>query len=189
MAVSRRRAATPSGRFVLRLSPDLHAALQTAAHRAGVSLNEYCVRRLSAPAPTMATDESALELLRRAQAVAGDALVGVVLHGSWTRGDATPASDVDVLVVVDTRVRLTRALYRAWDRAPVTWNGRTVDPHFVHPLSKVASGFWGEVAIDGIVLFERDLRVSRALVAIRREIAAGRLVRRVVHGHPYWTAA
>jgi len=45
------------------------------------------------------------------------------------------------------------------------------------------------VAVDGIVLFERELRISSALVRTRRDIAAGRLVRRIVHGQPYWTAA
>jgi predicted nucleotidyltransferase len=189
MAVSHRRLSAASGRFVLRLPRALHTALQAAAREAGLSLNEYCVRRLSVPASALAADESVLELLRRADHIAGGALVGVVLHGSWARGDFTAASDVDVLVVVEPRVRLNRALYRAWDRAPVTWHGRTVDPHFVHPPSDVTGGVWGEIAIDGIVLFERDLRLARALVAIRRDIASGRLVRRIVHGQPYWTAA
>jgi predicted nucleotidyltransferase len=189
MAVSRRRSQAASGRFVLRLPPDLHAALQAAARDAGLSLNEYCVRRLSVPASASSVGASAIELLRRAHEIAGDALAGVVLHGSWARGDAAAASDVDALVVVEPTVRLTRALYRAWDQTPVWWQGRTVDPHFVHPPADVAGGFWGEVAIDGLVLFERDLRLSRALAAIRRDIAAGRIVRRVVHGQPYWTAA
>ena len=48
-------------------------------------------------------------------------------------------------------------------------------------------GFWPEIALDGIVLFERDVAVSRRLVAIRRAIADGRLVRRTAHGQPYWT--
>jgi hypothetical protein len=46
---------------------------------------------------------------------------------------------------------------------------------------------WAEVAIDGIVLFERGLRLTEHLVRVRRDIAAGRLVRRMVHGQPYWT--
>jgi hypothetical protein len=33
-------------------------------------------------------------------------------------------------------------------------------------------GFWADVAIDGIVLFERGLLLSRALIAVRREILA-----------------
>ena len=137
-----------------------------------------------------AGDGDAVALVSRAAAVAGDALAGVLLHGSWVRGDATPASDVDALVVVDSRFRLGRALYRRWDEQPVAWRGRRVDPHFVHPAAADAfSGLWAEAAIDGLVLFDRDGRLSAALARVRRAIAEGRLARRVVHGQPYWTEA
>jgi hypothetical protein len=46
---------------------------------------------------------------------------------------------------------------------------------------------WGEVAIDGVILFDRDLRLSSCLNRVRRDIAAGRIVRRLAHGQPYWT--
>jgi len=49
------------------------------------------------------------------------------------------------------------------------------------------AGIWAEVALDGLVLFEQGLRLSTRLVQVRREIAAGRIVRRVAHGQPYWT--
>ena len=80
-----------------------------------------------------AGDHDAVALVSRASAVAGDGLAAVILHGSWVRGDATPASDVDALVVVDPRLAVTRGLYRTWDSQRVTWRGRPVDPHFVHP--------------------------------------------------------
>jgi hypothetical protein len=106
------------------------------------------------------------------------------------RGAAGPGSDVDALVVIESRVALTRALYRAWDEGPVAWQGRIVDPHFVHPPgNRLGGAVWGEVALDGVVLYERRLEVSTDLARIRREIAAGRLVRRTVHGQPYWTSA
>ena len=44
-----RRKTSASGRFVLRLTPELHAELQAAAKQSGVSLNEFCARKLSAP--------------------------------------------------------------------------------------------------------------------------------------------
>ena len=73
---------------------------------------------------------------------------------------------------------------------PVTWDGREVDPHFVHlPKPGQATGAWGEAAVDGIVLHEREYAVSATLASVRREIAAGRLVRRIIHGQPYWVAA
>lgn len=181
------RTAGASGRFVLRLPPALHSALQVAARTGGLSLNEYCVRRLAAGASGLATDPAAATIVARASAIAAEALVGVVLHGSWTRGAATPASDVDVLIVVDTRIALGRALYRAWDEQPVQWQGRPVDAAFAHlPGEPTTGGLWPEIAVDGVVLFERDWGISAQLVRIRRAIADGRLVRRVVHGQPYW---
>ncbi len=176
-----------SGRFVLRMPPALHAELQGAACANGLSLNAYCVRRLAEAGLGVAGDEEVTSLLGRARAVAGDALSAVVLHGSWVRGEATPASDVDTLIVVESRLALSRALYRAWDAQPIAWRGRRVDPHFVHLAPEGEfSGLWAELAVDGVVLFERDWKLSAHLARIRRAIVAGRLARRVVHGQPYW---
>ena len=175
-----------SGRFLLRMPPPLHAALDGAARAAGLSLNEYCVRRLGAIGVGIG-ERDAVALVARAGAVAGGALTGVLLHGSWVRGDATATSDVDAIVIVEPRVRLSRALYRTWDQQPVTWRGRPVDAHFVHPpRDDTLSGSWAEAAIDGVTLFDRNGDLSRGLAHIRRAIADGRLVRRVVHGQPYW---
>jgi predicted nucleotidyltransferase len=180
-----------SGRFLLRLPPDLHASLQAAARAQGLSLNEYCVRRLSGPAPGVSVSAGAIDALARAVDVFGADLVGVMMYGSWARGDVTDRSDIDLLVVVERTTRLTRALYRRWDEAPVAWSGRTVDPHFVHlPAGEEpAGGAWCEAAVDGAVLFERDDRISDRLRQVRRHIAEGRLVRRTAHGQPYWTVA
>lgn len=181
-------AAPKSGRFVLRMPPALHAQLQDAARAGGLSLNAYCVRQLAAAGFGVAGDEDVKSLVTRARTVAGDALVAVVLHGSWVRGEAALASDVDALIVVESRLALSRALYRAWDDEPIAWRGRRVDPHFVHPAAEGRfSGLWAEMALDGLVLFERDWKLSAHLTRIRRAMAAGRLVRRVVHGQPYWT--
>lgn len=180
-----------SGRFVLRMPPTLHADLQASARASGLSLNQYCVRQLSAAQVGVVGDDDATALLARARSLARDALSGVVLHGSWVRGEAAPASDVDALIVVERSLALGRALYRRWDAEPVVmWQGRRIDPHFAHqPSAGRLSGLWAEVALDGIVLFERDRKVSAHLARIRREVAAGRLVRRVVHGQPYWKQA
>lgn len=164
--------------------------LEAAARASGVSLNAYCVRRLTATGVDGLVDEPMGALVSRAAAIVGDALVAVVLHGSWARGDATPDSDVDLLVVVDPRAAPNRQWYREWDVQPAVWEGRAVDLHFVHPPAEEAlSGFWAEVAIDGTVIFDRDRRICAALARIRRAIAAGRFVRRVAHGQPYWTEA
>ena len=181
--------AMKSGRFLLRMPPPLHAAVDSAARAAGLSLNEYCVRRLAAFGGGRA-DPDAVALIACAGAVAGDALIGVLLHGSWARGDAAATSDVDALVVVEPRMRLSRALYRTWDEQPVEWQGRRVDAHFVHPpRDNALSGLWAEAAIDGRVLFDSGDRLSAALTRVRRAIADGRIVRRVAHGQPYWAEA
>lgn len=179
-----------SGRFLLRLPPPLHRALQAAAEHDNVSLNEYCVRRLAVGGSGLSGHASAPGLVLRAAELLEDALVAVVLYGSLARGESAPHSDADVLVVVGRSVPLERSLYRRWDERPIAWEGRPVDPHFVHlPDSGTGSGLWGEVAIDGIVLFERGVELSTCLTRVRQAIADGRIVRRVVHGQPYWMDA
>lgn len=184
----RAKAENASGRFLLRIAPELHALLRRAAEDAGISLNEYCARKLVAPQGGLASLEPAVEAVQRAAAMFGDSLVGVAAFGSWARGEAAAASDVDLLVVVERRVELTRRLYREWDRTPLAWDGRRVEQHFVHlpAAGRRVGGLWAELAVDGIVLFERGLALSTRLVRVRRQIAAGRLVRRTLHGQPYW---
>lgn len=179
-----------TARFLLRLPRALHRTLQRAAADQSLSLNEYCVRRLTVGGAGLASQASAVEVVARAMTVGGDAVVGVIVYGSWARGSAGPGSDVDVLVVLDAARPLTRGLYREWDARPVAWEGRPVDPHFVHlPPDGQRSGLWGEAAVDGVILFESGLRLSSVLAQVRRDIVAGRLVRRVAHGQPYWVAA
>ncbi|MDR7420394.1 MAG: toxin-antitoxin system HicB family antitoxin [Armatimonadota bacterium] len=178
----------PSGRFVLRIDPRLHARLREAAARHGLSLNDYCARKLASPA---SPPGPASEVVARAATLLGDDLTGVVAFGSWARGQLAASSDVDVLIVVDRRTSITRDLYRRWDAAPVYWETHPVEPHFVHlpdPDAR-ASAIWAEAAIDGIVLFDSDLSVSRWLVRVRRRIVDGQIVRRIAHGQPYWVEA
>jgi len=180
-----------SGRFVLRIDPSLHGALREAARAMGVSLNEYCARKLAAPSPESAGVDLATEAVRRAAEVVGEGLIAVAAFGSWARAELHDESDVDLLVVVEEDTELSRNLYLAWDEAPIRWRGHRAEPHFVHfpDPGRTLIGLWAEVAIDGIVFFARDLRLSRLLAGVRRDIAAGRIIRRVVHGQAYWTEA
>lgn len=180
---------TASGRFVLRIDPGLHATLRQAAQETGVSLNEYCARKLALPTKSLAA--SGGEATARAAALIGDALLGVVAFGSWARNELAQTSDVDLLIVVDDEVRIGRWLYRKWDEAPLVWNGHPLEPHFVHLPRAAArvSGIWPEVAVEGVVLFEPGLALSRFLVELRQKIVAGHLVRRRVHGQSYWVEA
>jgi len=179
----------PSGRFVLRIDPALHAALREAANASGLSLNEYCTRKLVVPGGDV-QDPVADVVIRSASAV-GEAFLGVVGFGSWARGEMASSSDVDLLVVIESDLPVTRRLYRDWDRNPLWWESHRVEPHFVHlpEDSRAVSGLWAEAAADGIVLFDRDFTIARWLGEVRRQIAAGRLVRRESNGHPYWVEA
>lgn len=156
----------------------------------GLSLNEYCGRKLAAPVAELSAFGAAAAAVARAAAVAGDALVGVVAFGSWARCELHDESDIDLLVVVDRTLELSRSLYRRWDEEPVVWDGRRVEPHFVTlpERSAPAVGLWAEAAVDGIVVFSRDLALHACLAAIRRDLIEGRVVRKTVHGQPYWVA-
>lgn len=179
----------PSGKFVLRIDPGLHEALREEAKGAGVSLNEYCARKLAAP--TSRLEPPIPELLERAERQFAGQLVGLIGFGSWARDAMTAASDVDVLVVVEEPVEVTRALYHPWDAQPLRWRTHLLEPHIVRMPGAGArvSGVWAEAAVDGVVLYDRDLRVSKRLVEIRHRILAGEIVRRSVHGQSYWVEA
>ena len=182
-AASRSRA---SGRFVLRLDSGLHSLLREDARAAGVSLNDWCGRTLAAPGAGGLDAASAAVLAIRSRLESN--LVGVIVYGSYARGELATGSDDDLLVVLEASVPITRSLYRQWEGAVPDWNGREIDIHFVHlpaPTDRV-SGSWAEAAVCGIVLYDRDFAVSRRLIAIRERIAAGALVRRMSQGQPYW---
>jgi hypothetical protein len=178
-----------SGRFLLRLTPGLHSMLRSAARDAGSSLNDYCARKLAAPGASLDALPGAAAVVERAAELFGADLVGVIAFGSWTRGEAMTRSDVDVLVVVERSAPIRRDLYRRWDVQPLRLEGREIEPHFVRLSSsdEPATGLWAEAAIDGLILFERGARLSRRLGEVRRAIVAGRLIRRLAHGQPYWT--
>lgn len=179
---------TPSGRFLLRLTPGLHGALRRSAEEAGLSLNEYCARKLAAAGAAVAGPGAAVVSLAAERF--GESLAGVLVFGSWARGEAGEESDVDLLVVLDPAVEISRRLYRAWDETArdLTWEGRRLEVHFVRlPTPEyVPTGLWAEAALEGLVLFERGFALSRRLIEFRRRIAAGDVRRHRVHGQPYW---
>jgi hypothetical protein len=186
----------PRGRrFVpalLRLPPDLHASLAGAAAQAGVSFNEFCIRRLAAPEAPDSRSPARGIVVDRAISVFGEHLVGVVALGSWIRGEATAGSDIDALVVIDSSVPLTRELYRRWDETPLVFEGRPIDAHFTHLSPAPIEGpgaVWCEAAVEGRLWYDRDGGVARRLADVRRAIADGRVVRAVAHGQPYWKGA
>ncbi len=183
--------ALPSGRFVLRIDPGLHRSLRRSADQQEMSLNQYCARTLAMPIGGSIDWAPGVEAVQRAALIVGGGLVGVVLFGSWARSEVHDGSDIDVLVVVDRSTPVNRSLYQKWDRDPIIEEGHRLEPHFVHlpEQGRVPIGLWAEVAVDGIILFSRDLELPARLADIRRDIADGRIIRRFSHGQPYWVGA
>ncbi|MFC1661708.1 nucleotidyltransferase domain-containing protein [Gemmatimonadota bacterium] len=114
--------------------------------------------------------------------------MGILAFGSWAREEHGQGSDIDILIVTDDRFTIDREVYRTWDEEPFTWHGHRVEPHFVHLLRRGdrISGLWAEVAMEGLVFFERGAMVSRRLGEIRRRIMSGEIVLRSIHGQSYW---
>jgi len=180
----------PSGRFVLRIPPELHRSLAELARQRDKSLNGLCKElleesvRTSGVALKSAEWEPVIAFLRKRF---GGLFLGLVLFGSASRQDAGEPSDVDLLVVVAPEVPLTRDLYRDWDKQRFLAGGRPVNPHFVHPPDPgTAGGIWFEAALDGIVISDEADAVNAILRRLRQAIASGQLRRHLVHGHPYW---
>ena len=128
------------------------------------------------------------DVVRQVHAVLGNALVGIVVFGSWARDELAESSDIDVLIVAAPSVPIRRALYRRWDEHPIRWGRHPIEPHFVQlpDGTHTPSGFWAEVAADGRVLLDTQGQVSAYLATVRQAVACGQLRRETVHGHGYW---
>lgn len=185
------KSAPRMARVLLRLPADLHLTLVKAAADLDLSFNEFCVRRLQAPSDAHGLSVVRSLVVSRARATFGDRLLGVLVLGSWARGEAAATSDIDVLVVIDPGTTLTRDLYRAWDLDPLTFEGRAIDAHFAHPSAAgtAPTAVWCEAAVDGVVWYDRTGAIAIRLGEVRRAIAEGRVVRAFAHGQPYWKGA
>ena len=190
-----------SGKFLLRLPPALHGALREAAFRRGLSLNRYCVGLLKQGfqdrQATPEIDERVgsgivpAEVLQGIRRAYGRALEGIILFGSAARGQLWKSSDIDLLIVLGQNTPVARELYRIWDDQLA---GRfqllphRISAQFVGLPEQVgqAGGIWFEAALEGVVLVDPQLRLSRLIGLLRQEIVGGRVVRKLVHGQPYW---
>ena len=126
-----------------------------------------------------------------------DELEAVALFGSRAQGHAGPGSDVDLLLVLSNGATLGRERYAAWDRtlagtAQVKALGAQVNPHFARlPAGRPGTddgggSLWLEVALHGIVLWQRTSALSQWMGDARELMAAGVVRRGLAHGQPYW---
>lgn len=169
-----------SGRFVLRIPPQLHKSLKREAHQLGVSLNQIVLRRL--------VGDQSSDPYRPIKKVFGNHLVGLVLFGSTVRGESRRGSDLDLLLVLDQSIPIERGLYRTWDEQLETEVDTRISPQFSHlPQNlKACSSLWLEVALEGEIVFDPSGSVRKTIYSLKSLIASGAKVRKISHGHPYW---
>ncbi|MGH7277912.1 MAG: nucleotidyltransferase domain-containing protein [Candidatus Rokuibacteriota bacterium] len=129
----------------------------------------------------------------------GDDLLAVALFGSVARGEAGPASDLDLYVVTRHRLSLlgdrrldgARARVResAEYEALVAQGCRPHPAPIFHSAEELAGHPWIllDITHHGIILYDRDGRLTRELDAVRRrldELGARRIER--ADGSWYW---
>jgi Nucleotidyltransferase domain/HicB family len=186
-----------SGKFVVRIPPELHGALKQESLARGVSLNELCQEKLASSGTVALRSEAlwmdqTLQKLKATAAKLGLSVLGVILFGSFARGEESENSDLDLLVVLSSNDPIDRQLYLKWDgsfREFSQHDSHEVSVHFVHlpEWIKESGSLWLECAMDGKVLDESNPpQLSKRLYQLRDLISQGFWKRKYAHGHPYW---
>jgi predicted nucleotidyltransferase len=184
-------------KILVRIPAEQHRALKEQAARSRRSLNSLCVLALEAslagaPGTPAANRIRSTTDLVPLEAILGEFapdLEGIVLFGSEARRRAGAHSDVDLLLILLPSCELNRGLYERWDdfaaRARIS---KRISPHFCRPLQTCddAGSLWFEIALEGIVLWERELSLSGNLARLRHFMLENNIRRRFSYGVPYW---
>jgi hypothetical protein len=180
-----------SGRFLFRPGPALHSRLISYAKGKGGSLNSACCELLSQALGAGGSGQLPFGLgrLLEAESPVGCDIEAIILYGSYARQEATPRSDIDILLALSGRRPITRQLYRKIDSFLSAPAHLSVMTAHLPAAPAQAGGLWLEMAQDGVVLYDRSGAAARVLSDIRREIAHGRVSRRECHGQGYWVYA
>jgi hypothetical protein len=189
---------SPSGKFVVRLPPQLHQQLKIESLRRGLSLNELCQERLSSlpqirSQKTGPLPETVLTRVLDTAKKLELPIQGILLFGSFARGEQDESSDVDLLLILSGEKKIERALYQDWDLAfgEHRFHGpHEINVHFVYLPEdpKNCGSLWLECALEGVLLFEvNEAKIQKKVLQIRNLIAQGHWRRKFAHGHPYWT--
>lgn len=180
--------ATSTSQILIRTPRELHEQLLIRSKNAEQSLNEFCLDKLRCPSSLDGQAPHMRKVLEEASRILGPELLGLILYGSRARGEANAGSDWDFLLLIDATRSLNRQLYRWWEEQSEGSLPPEIEINFTHlPESLgVATGFWSEIALDGIVIYERNFVASQYLNRVRRSMAEGRIVRRTAHGQAYW---
>jgi predicted nucleotidyltransferase len=120
------------------------------------------------------------ELVEALKRNVSENLWGLVLFGSTARGEATEFSDLDILLVADglpekftTRTRHLRGLLPSELRGTVSFIAKT--------RAEFEAGFpsyYLDIALDGVVLYDREKYMHQKLARIRELTQAAALMRR-----------
>lgn len=183
-----------SGKFVVRLGSGLHTKLVREAIQQRSSLNSLCRRLLEEGLAAPAVRESHLDVKRYASVIGpmrrrfrGN-LLAILLFGSRVTGEAGPKSDTDFLIVLQTKVPVTRSLYQEWDNHVISPPEEIWNPHFVHlpPSPDEAGGLWLEVSSSHLILWEEQGSVAKFLAKLQETIQRKGFRRYWSNGHPFW---
>lgn len=173
----------------LRVNKELSRKLKTQAARLETSINEYCISLLkqSVELKIQNTNNDIKHVVDHALSVFDKSLEAVVLFGSYSRGDNTEESDIDILVVLNKSIKITRDIYNKWS-ALSNKISEKFSVHFVNLPDHLdsLSGLWCEVSLEGMVLYDTNLRTSKFLLKLREQILIGEYTYSYSHGQRYW---
>jgi len=118
----------------------------------------------------------------------GDNLVAVVLFSSRARGDATEASDWDLLVIAR---QLPSSFFQRHLQLkmllPVWWRGQvSLLSYTPEEFDARLTSLMLDIALDGIVLYDLEAYVTRRLAALKRLITNRGLYRERVGRDLIW---
>jgi predicted nucleotidyltransferase len=120
------------------------------------------------------------ECINDLEGALGDELLGLMLFGSWARGEAKEDSDIDVLVVLRSLkgMKARSAVYRAVARRvgrAVTLIDVRADELFKEELE--LTPLLLNALVDGVVIYDRTGKLGELASKARRLVEAAGLVR------------
>ena len=183
---------TLSGKFVLRVGSDMHKKLLSYAERKNLSLNAACIDLLSQglyPTASHSDLPFGLSWLISKDCPVSRHILGIIIYGSWARGESVESSDIDVLLVLEPSIRIERSLYSS------IGNQDNIDERVSLMFTSLPEGkkdfgsLWFEVSLDGILIFDKNKVVASKLAEVRQCITSGSVIRKVSHGQGYWIYA
>jgi len=102
-------------------------------------------------------------LIKRAKSASGDALIKIMLFGSYADGNASPESDIDLLIILESdNPDMVKSVRDA--SYDLMWNNDfefIISLHFISKdhynlIKRANTSFYQEIAKKGVVLWENS---------------------------------